>query len=123
MLTVKVAVGVDHLWLYPDAKVHAQCVHAIDDRLKAVGKLLLVHVPVAETCVVILALAEPSVIDDEAFYSELAGFFRQGQLAFFADIEFRRFPGVIEDGAQASALSTGENVDALEAMQRARCLT
>ena len=96
MLAVQIAVGVHHLRLDPDAKVHAQRVYAIDHRFQAVRKLLRVHIPVAQAGVIVLALAEPSVIDDEPLHTQLGSLLRQGYLARFAHIEFRGFPGVIE---------------------------
>ena len=62
MLAVEIGVGVDHLRLNPQAKVHAQRVNFVDERLEAVGKLLLIHIPVAQAGVVVFALAKPAVV-------------------------------------------------------------
>src|SRR5271154_2800281 len=123
MFAIEIAVRVHHLRLHPDAEVHAQCMHAIDDGLEAVGKLLLVHIPVAQAGVVVLALAEPSIIDNETLYAHFGGLLGEGNLPSLADIEFRGFPGVIEDGPQSSFLAAGQDGLPLKAMQDPRCLT
>ena len=77
MLAIEIGVGIDHLRLDPQAEIHAECMHFVDERLEAVGELLLVDIPVAEAGVVVFALAEPAVVHDKAVHAERGGFFRQ----------------------------------------------
>src|SRR6201996_4829466 len=119
MLAVEIAVGVDHLRLDPDAEVHAELVDAIDDRFEAVGELLFVDVPVAESGVIVLALAEPAVVDDEALDAELRSLFGERDLTGFADVELGGFPRVVEDRAEFGMRRAGEDDALLEAVEDA----
>ena len=60
--------------------------------LRPLGNFCLVDVPVAEAGVIVFALAEPAIVDDEAFDAELRGLFGERDLAGFADVELGRFP-------------------------------
>src|SRR5271163_4439546 len=74
VLTVEIAVRIHHLRLDPDAEVHPQRVHLLDHRLQAVGKLLLVEVPVAQAAVIVVALTKPAIINHKSPTPSLAAF-------------------------------------------------
>ena len=124
MRAIEVGVGVDHLRLDPEAEVHAERVNLVDERLEAVGKLLLVYIPVAQAGVVVFALAEPAVVHDEAVDAERGGLFGQRHLAGLGDVELGCLPGVVNHWAQWARQGCGEpsgqNVLELEAMEQAR---
>ena len=62
---VQVAVRVDHLRLDPDAELHAQAAHVIDQRAEAGRVRIGRHDPVAEAGRVVAARAEPPVVEHE----------------------------------------------------------
>ena len=62
MGAVQVAVRVDHLWLKPDAERHAFAVHMVDQRPKTVRVFARVYFPVRQRRGVIIALAEPAIV-------------------------------------------------------------
>ena len=70
MGAVEVAVGVDHLGLDPDAELHAEPPHVLDERRQTVGIDLGRHPPVAEPRRVVAPGTEPSVVEHEAFDAE-----------------------------------------------------
>src|SRR3954471_13470164 len=119
MLAIEVAVGIHHLRLDPDAEVHAELMDAIDDRLETVGKFFFINVPVAESGVIVLALAEPSVVDDKALDAEGSGLFSKRKLAGFADPELGGLPRVIEDGTEFGMRGAGQDHALLETMKDA----
>ena len=99
MLAIEIAVRVDHLRLDPDAEVHAEGMHLVDEGLEAVGEFLRIDIPVAESGVVVFALAEPAVVHDEALGADGGGLLCEGDLAGLIDVHLGGFPGVVEDGA------------------------
>src|SRR5665213_2114113 len=121
MLAVKIAVGVDHLRLNPQAEIHAERVNFVDERLKTVGKLLRIDVPIAEAGVIVLALAKPAIVHNEAFYAEAGSLFCERHLAGFIDAKLGRLPGVIEDGAELWSWRVREQRVYFEAVHEARC--
>jgi hypothetical protein len=74
MLAIEIGVGVHHLRLNPQAKIHPQRMNLVDQRLQAVRKLLRVHIPVAQAGVVVLALAKPAVVHHKAVDAQAAAF-------------------------------------------------
>ena len=71
MLLIKLAVDIHHLRLHPDSEVQPELVDFFRQSLDAARKLLRIHFPVTERLCVIVALAEPSVVHDEKFYSDI----------------------------------------------------
>jgi hypothetical protein len=67
MRAVKVAVGVHHLGLEPQAEGHAQLVDMGDQRMQPLGPFAPVHRPVAQAGRVVVAPPEPAVVQHEAF--------------------------------------------------------
>ena len=63
---VQVAVGVDHLRLDPDAELHAERLHVVDQRRQPVGMRVGRHHPVTEPGAIVAARAEPAVVEHEA---------------------------------------------------------
>src|SRR5207245_1015814 len=92
VLPIKIAVGIDHFGLYPQPEVHAEAMDPINERLESVGKLLRVDIPIAEPGVIIVALPEPAIINDEPFYPKPRGFLCKRHLPGLIDIELGRFP-------------------------------
>jgi hypothetical protein len=69
----KVGIRVDHLGLHPQAELHPQAAHMVDERVQAVGPHVRVHVPVAEPRVVVAPAAEPAVVEHESLDADLCG--------------------------------------------------
>ncbi len=107
MLAIEIAVGVDHLRLDPDAEVHAEGMHLVDEGLEAVGKFLRVDIPVAESSVVVFALTEPAVVHDEALGADGGGHLSEGHLSRLIDVHLGCFPGVVKDRADLGVRPCG----------------
>ncbi len=73
MGAVDVAVRVDHLGLEPDAEGHALGLHMVDQRTEAIGIFARVDCPVRQAAGVVVAVAEPAVVEDEAFRAQFGG--------------------------------------------------
>src|SRR6185437_6566459 len=96
MLAIQVAVLVDHLRLDPQTEVHAERMHAVDQRLQPMREFVRVRIPVAQTGMVVLPRAEPAIVHDEPLNADGRGLLRQLRLAFFRDPKLRRFPRVVQ---------------------------
>ena len=90
----QVAVGVDHLRLYPQAELHTQAVDVGDELAQAMGEFRLVGPPVTQGRAVVVAAVEPAVVQHEAFNAQC----RRGCGQFLhgagVDVEVEAFPGV-----------------------------
>ena len=67
MLAIKVAVGVDHLALEPEPKLHAVGFDGVNQRLQPIWPNIGTDSPIAKTRAVISARAEPTVVENESF--------------------------------------------------------
>ena len=94
---VEVAVGVDHLRLDPDAELHAQGAHVLDQRCEAVGVGIGRHPPVTEAGAVVAAAAEPAVVEDEALDADRRGALGEAAQRVEVVVEVHRLPRVEHD--------------------------
>ena len=120
MGAVEIAIGVDHLGFDPEAELHLERVHGIDQALQTLREFLRVDGPIAESGVVVVAFAKPAIVHHEEFHAEFGGLFGERLLAGFVHGEGGGFPGVVEHGAQARSGAAGQNLLAGEAVQHAR---
>lgn len=120
MLTVKVVVRIHHFRLKPEAKFNTEAIHVADKRLEAVGKLLWVRIPAAQSCVIVVVLAEPAVVHHKDLHSKLRGLSSQNFLARLVYIELGRFPRVIKHRPDVRINVIRKNLGPLEAMEKAR---
>ena len=100
MFTEQVRIGVDHLRLDPQAELHSESVHLLGQALDAVGKNVAGGNPIAETCMVAAARAEPAVVQHEHLDSALAGLPGNLHDQVFVEIKLSRFPVVDQNGAR-----------------------
>ena len=119
MFAIEIGIGIHHFGLDPEAEIHFQRVDFVDQRLEAVGEFFFVDVPIAESGVIVFALAEPAVVHDEAIDAETRRFFGEGDLAGYIDVHFGGFPGVVDHGAWLGIGRLRKNVLQLEFMQDA----
>ena len=98
---VDVAVGVDHLGLEPDSEGHAEVVDVVDQGTEAVGIFARIDLPIGQAARVIIALAEPTVVEHKAFSAQIGG--AGGDV--FEHVEFvvevDRFPAIVVHRAEA----------------------
>ena len=66
------------------------------------------------------ALAEPAVVHDEAIDADGGGFFGEGHLTGFTDVELGGFPGVVNYGARLGVWRLRQDVSDFEMMEQAR---
>ena len=91
---VEVGILADHLGLDPDAEPHAQRVHAVDQRVQPAGQLGGVDLPVAQAAVVVVALAEPAVVQHHQLHAQRGGFFGNGGDLVGREVKVGGFPVV-----------------------------
>ncbi len=97
----EVAVEVDHLGLDPEAECHALGPHMRDQRRQSVGPLAPIDLPVAEAGGVVVALAEPAVVQHEALGPQRGGAGGDVLQGGKVVVEIDRLPAVVVDGARA----------------------
>ena len=94
MGAVEIGVRVNHLWLNPDAELHPQRLHVVDNRGQAVRIFFLIKIPVAERRPVVVAPFKPAVINDKALHAQLRRFIRHAHDVLRVVVEIDPFPGV-----------------------------
>ncbi len=67
------AVLIDRLRLDPDPELHSKIIDPLDQALQRFSKLFLIGIPVSQAAVVIIPLAEPSVVQHQHLDSQLRG--------------------------------------------------
>ena len=88
----------DHFRFEPETELHAESVDFLDE-LGEIAEFFCVDKPVAEGGTVIVALAEPAVVENEHFDAELGSGFGDVVNFVVVEIEVGRFPVVDEDRA------------------------
>ena len=63
VLSIELAVGIDHLWFNPQAKVHAQRVDLLYQRREAIGEFVAIRPPIPQACGIISSARKPAVIE------------------------------------------------------------
>src|ERR1051326_962539 len=117
---IQIAVGVDHLGLDPQSKIHAEVVHVIDQGREAVRKLLRVDEPIAQSGAIVVSLAEPAVVHDEKLDAELCSFIGELFLPRLVHGESRGLPRVIKDRPDTGLETMRRYFGALETVQETR---
>ena len=92
MCPVEITIWVYHLRFDPEADIHPKAVDIGDQRIEPVREFLLVHCPIAQTGMVVIAGAEPAIIHDKKFDAQLGRLFGERTLAGFIDRELSCFP-------------------------------
>ncbi len=117
---VEVGVRVDHLGLEPETELHAERSDVLDQRGEAVRPHGVVDVPVTETRAVVAAVAEPAVVEHEAFDTHRGGGVGQRRQPREVVIEVDGFPRVEHDGARTqralAQLTVEGRADAVDAL-------
>ena len=104
MFLVELALGVDHLRLYPDAELDARLISRFHQCAYASGKFVVRHLPVAQTGTVVLArifVAEPSVVEKEHVHSQMLRLLHQFSQDILIEVEAGVLP-VVQQGEAAS---------------------
>ena len=94
MLSVKVAVFIDHLGFHPEPEFESLPVNPIDKFLHLSAELFLIDVPVTKSGIVIIAFPKPSVIQDDHIHTQLLRLFRECQDIRAVEIHIKGFPAV-----------------------------
>ena len=89
-----VGVEVDHLRLHPEAELHAEGAHVVDQRAEALRPDVRRHGPVAETAGVVAPAGEPAVVKHEAFDADGRTPLSEGLESLQVLPEVDGFPGV-----------------------------
>ena len=96
----EIGVAVDHLGFEPEAEGHAQAPDMLDQRGQPIRIFARIHGPITQRARVIVARAEPAVIQHEALRAKVGG--TAGDLFQFLGIvvEINRFPTVVVNRAR-----------------------
>ena len=103
MLAVEVAVFIDHFGFDPDTELESFSVYPVDQFLHLAAELLFIDVPVAESGIIIISLAEPAVIQDQHIHSERDCLLCQSEDIRSVKIHIERFPAVEKNRAHLIA--------------------
>ena len=94
MLTVELAVLVDHLRLDPDTEFQSHAVDVLDQFSKRTSKFFFVYFPVSKSSQVAVTVTEPAVVHYEHLDAELRRLRRQFEKRLSCKIKIRSFPAV-----------------------------
>src|SRR5271170_97334 len=94
--------------------------HLVDQRLETVGELLIVHIPVAQSCVIVLALAKPAIIHHEAVDTQSRSLLCQRLLYVLGHVPPGCFPRVVDHWSQFGTRCLGQDMRQREAVQQSR---
>src|SRR5210317_701701 len=67
---IQIAVGINHFWLYPEAKLHTQGLDLIDKRFKTVRILDRIGGPITQTREVTIAPFKPAIVKNESLNTD-----------------------------------------------------
>ncbi len=98
---VQVRIRVHGLRLKPEAEFQSPVVDLPGKAGDALGQLLGVHIVIAQARPVVIALAEPAVVQNEELAAQLLGPVRQVQQTVLGEVEHAALPAVIEHGPGA----------------------
>ena len=110
MSAVKIRVLAHHLRLDPQTEVQPHCLYLSDQALKTSRQLVPVRDPVSESCVVVVSVSEPSVVQDEQLSPDLRSLAGDDQEFFFSEAEICRFPVVHKHRAVAVSEASAHDV-------------
>ena len=99
MCAVEIAVGRNHFRFEPKTELHSQSVNPFYQSGKSALQLVLVDVPVAKRAVIAVALAEPTVVQNQHFNTQSGSFLCKGVNLLFVKVEVGRFPVVDQNRA------------------------
>ena len=71
--------------------------HLVDQRLQAVRKFSVIHIPVAQPGVIVFALAKPAIVHHKSIHAQRRGLLRQRHLPRLAHFELGRLPRVVDN--------------------------
>ena len=100
----ELAVEVDHLGLDPEAELHAEAAHLLDERPEARGPHALVDEPVAETGGVVTPAPEPAVVEHEALDADRGRALGEGGEGVEVVVEVHGLPRVERHRPRASRM-------------------
>ena len=75
VLLVELALGINHLWLNPNAELHTVVMRKVNKWADAIRQLILADIPVTKSSFALLALiliTKPTVVNNEHFATELS---------------------------------------------------
>ena len=102
MFLEEFTLGIDHLWLYPDTKLHT-CLLGISHQARySFGQLILGGFPVTQSSAIVLArilIGKPSVIKQEHVHTQVLGIFHQFCQTLLIEVETCVLPVVEQSQA------------------------
>ena len=101
MLSIEIAVLVDHFRLKPETEFHAFRRYLLRDSCNAIRQLFQIRIPVSQRRMIILPFSEPSVIQYKQFDSKLFCRAHDLQNLFLIEIKISRFPVIDENRSRS----------------------
>ena len=96
MSAIQIAVGIYHFRLNPNTEIHSEFIYIIYQFINPIWKLFFINIPIAKPCPVIISFAEPSVIHNKKFNTDIRCQFGKGCLLRYIYIKFSCFPRIIK---------------------------
>ena len=97
MCAVQIAVFRYHLRLEPDTELHIQIIDLLYKLVQTAFDLVCIHIPVAQSAVVVVAFAEPSIVHDQQIDAHIPGCLGDLDKLHVVEIHECRFPTVDKD--------------------------
>ena len=94
---IKVRILIDRFRLKPQAKLHPQLIDLLGKAGKTLRQLFPIHIVIAKTCQIIVAVAKPAVIQNKQLAAQIFGTACQIQQAGLVKIKHTTFPAVVQD--------------------------
>ena len=120
MRPIEIRIFAHHLRLDPEAELQALVLNLADQAAEAVRELAEIRCPVAQGAVVLIAVAEPAVVQNQKLHAELFCAFRQAQQQRLVKGQICRLPAVEQDGAFSPDPRAAAEVAADEAVELPR---
>ena len=115
----QIGVRGDHLRLEPNAELQPLRLHAVDQRRKSAGELLLIDHPVAQRGGIVIAMAEPAVVHHQQLDPQRLSLMSEGYQLVAVKIKVRRLPAIDEQGALFRLIAAADQMPAIEPMENA----
>ena len=117
MSSIELAVLVDHFWLNPKAKFHAQTMHLVNNACQTTWKLVQIDRPISQTSPLMVAVAKPAVIHDKELYSDRGSLAGKSQNLLFIKIKGHGLPVIKQNRALPLSPETSHQMLSIDIME------
>ena len=117
MCTIELTVLRDHLRFKPETELHAAPMDLLRKSLDTSRQLLLIHDPVTQRGIIIIALAKPAIVEHHELNAKLSRTGSDLIDLLFIEVKIRSFPVVHKDRTQGFLVFAAQQMLAVKAME------